>query len=456
MKKCNKAILPISIIAFSFALVSLNHALSLYLNSSNASDITMNISGIKDTDTKYYLYWNGSTDGKELSTVSGTKYSSTVDVADGGTYSYAIKDQNGKVLCEKDSINLALTGEFDLSFDSTSKDSSLTYSFSLEDSDNTFGANPYCYPSSDSYTATEWWITGSFCSWNLNSAVQMYTNPSNTSNKGLARHVYLEEGDVFKIRDTLSSDTTYFDFSKVKSLISDSDICFSSDNSSHNNIKVLATGYYDICLNKDNEIHISHSTDTECIQGLRNGTKTTFTLDATKYASSTTYLAFFGDAGNRKSSENALATTALSSATKSTCSIMYNNNILFNPGVWNTDGAWFLAELTDGTTTERYELTSFEETDFYKASVPSSSFGSLTFYRMTSASANNKSEYLNGTKELVKVDGENDGYWNKTSSLIYSHINSTYQITGWDEGNCSETNPPQGASIYTITPSTSN
>ncbi len=438
MKKCNKAILPISIIAFSFALISINSAFSMYANLDSASDIAINITSVSK---KRFLYWNGSETPIQLTNSSDELFSSTINVTSAGTYSYKITDESGTTLSEKDSIELALIGDFDLTYDGANNASSLTYSFSLEDNENAFGTDLYCFPSTASFTATEWLIYGSFCDWSLESSVQMFSNPESSSDKAMARHVYLEKGDIFKIRNTLSSNTSYYGWQHLQGLKSDSDKCF-SENDSNDNINVDATGYYDFYLTTDHKIYASHSNDSDYVQGTTNGTETTFTLDASKYASSTKYLSFYGAENNRKSSENALATTLFSSSTKSTCSITNDTCIFLNPGVWNTASAWFLAEISDGVSTERYELVSSGNTDLYRANISMPSFTSVTFYRMA-ANSKQTSDYLDIS---ITIPYGDTGYWNSAScsSLEKKYV---FDITDWS--SCSTT----GISIYSLTTS---
>ncbi len=434
MKKCNKVILPISIISFSFTLISLNHALATYLNSSNAKDIGIGISGVitKLGDADYYLFWNN---GEPVALTSDdTNYSYTQNVTNTGDYSYKITDAYSKTIYESDSFNLGLTGDFSLSFDSTNKTSSLTYSFSIQDDGKAFGEGMYCYPTSSYYSNSpvDYWLAGTFSNWSKDASAQMVTNSSSSSDKGMARHVYLEKDAEFKI-------TNFTDYYGYNCLAESCNSLFSGMGDS--NIKVVTTGYYDFYLTETYQIYASFS-DTACFfEGEIDETKTitTFNVDATKYASSTTYLEFI-NSSSTKSTEAVLATSLLSSKTKSTCAL--NKNIYLNPNTsyWNQANAWFLAELEGNT--KRYEFSSYDST-FYKISIPTSSEKISTIYCMA-----NGASHETYKDSSVTIPNNDTGYWNKVTSVDIKS-NFAYEITGWNETSYETTSIPTNAPLYT-------
>ncbi len=442
MKKRNKIILPITVIAFSFALISINHALSAYVNFLSAEDKNIGISGIETKlgDADYYLFW----DNDEPVALTPDTY--TQNITSTGTYSYKITDAYSKTLYQSNEFTLDLTGDFSLSFDSESKQSSLTYSFSIEDDGKVFGNGMYCSPISSSQNAANCWIVGSFCNWSLGSfsRIQMYQNPFNTDDKGMAKHVYLAEGDSFKF----VSDAWYgSQHLKAAGGFTDFATCFSCDTTSDNDITVNTTGYYDFALNSSNQLYVSKSTDDDYIQGTVSDTITTFTLDATKYASSSTYLSFYGLATNKLIEANSL-TNLFSSKTNAAC--VLNKNIYLNPNVWDTDSAWFLAEVSGSST--RYELSKYDSTAYYKMSVPTSFNTINAFYRMSSTASH--TDYLDSS---VSIGNNDSGYWNKATSIDGDSIDienyAAFKVTGWGESNLGVTSIPTGAPIYTLTSS---
>ncbi len=443
MKKCNKVILPISIISFSFALISLNHALATYLNSSNASDLAIGISGVmtKLGDADYYLFWND--DDPVALTYDNDIYSYTQNVLTTGDYSYKITDAYSKTIYQSNSFNLGLTGDFSLSFDSTSKESSLTYSFSIEDDGQAFGEGMYCYPTTSELTASNCWIVGSFSNWSLGSSsrVQMYVNGDNTSDKGIAKHVYFKEGDSFKFvsgsgwygSQHLYAATGFSEFSS----------CFSCNSSSDDNITVKATGYYDFALNSSNEMYVSKSVDSDYTQGTINDTVTTFTLDATKYASNNMYLSFYG------SNTNALieAATILNlffSKTNVTC--VLSKNIYLKPSNWNSANAWFVTQVSnsDKSKTENIKMEEWSDNSYFVANI-STIYSTANFYRMDPSDTS-----LDPNKCWNKVVSLSDN--NSIDVKNYSCFEITVPSDStWAENDSAISSIPTGAPLYTLT-----
>ncbi len=446
MKKCNRIILPISVISFSFALISLNHALATYMNT--ASNINIGISGVTPS---YYLEWNSGEKETLASDGSTTQYSKTVNISETGSYSYKIVDINNNEIFSQSSFDVGLTGDFSISFDSETKKSSITYSFSVLDHGKAFGEGMYCYASENNPAAVGHMIIGSFCNWSLgsSSAVQMSNNPNNSDDKGMARHVYLANGNTFKLVD---SNGTYYGYSKLKSANGFDDFgnCFSGDTKSDSNITVTKSGYYDFCYASDGNLYVSKSDEAEYIQGSRNadGITTTFTLDATKYASSNTYLSFYGNE-TAKHSGAVDITYLFSSKTNAECLMM--TDIYLNPGKWNTASAWFMAGVgsTNSSKTNYVKMVQNGDT-YYSMSLPTSD-AYADFYRMNS-------EY----DKSGPIYNDPSYKWNMVNSLSdntaidianYSCFSIIENSDGsWTENDCSITSLPTGFPQYSPIP----
>ncbi len=439
MKKCNRIILPISVISFSFALISLNHALATYMNT--ASNINIGISGVTPS---YYLEWNSGEKEMLASDGSTTQYSKTISISETGSYSYKIVDINNNEIFSQSSFDVGLTGDFSISFDSETKNSSITYSFSVQDHGKVFGEGMYCYANENNPAAVGHKIIGSFCNWSLgsSSAVQMSNNPNNSDDKGMARHVYLANGNTFKLVD---SNGTYYGYSKLKSADGFDDFgnCFSGDTDSDSNITLTKSGYYDFCYASDGNLYVSKSAEAEYIQGTTDGITTTFTLDATKYASSNTYLSFYGNETTKHSGAVDI-TYLFSSKTNAECLMM--TDIYLNPGKWNTASAWFMAGVgsTNSSKTNYVKMVQNGDT-YYSMSLPTSD-AYADFYRMDSSKTDlnpaNKWNMVNSLSDNMAIDIANYS--------CFSIIGNSGE--SWTENDCSITSLPTGFPQYSPIP----
>lgn len=441
MKKCNRIILPISVISFSFALISLNHALATYMNT--ASNINIGISGVTPS---YYLEWNNGEKQSLTSDGSNTQYTKTVNISKTGSYSYKIVDINNNEIFSQSSFDVGLTGDFSISFDSETKNSCITYSFSVQDHGKVFGEGMYCYASESSETATDYRIIGSFCDWSLNpsSVIQMVAH---SNDKAMAKHVYLAEGYEFKIKDSSQdANSGYYDALTG----GDAKSCFSGGNGS--NIKTITSGYYDFYLNSSYQIYVNVSKSdsdgtyyqgTTAYQEATDTFTTTFTLDATKYASSNTYLSFYG---NETAKHSGAVDIPYLFSSKTNASCLMTKDIYLNPGKWNTASAWFMAGVGSTNSSKTNYVKMVQNGDTYYSMCLLTSDAYADFYRMDSS----------------KTDLKPANKWNMVSSLSdntaidvanYSCFSIIENSDGsWTENDCSITSLPTGFPQYSPIP----
>lgn len=444
MKKCNRIILPISVISFSFALISLNHALATYMKT--ASNINIGISGVVPS---YYLEWNNGEKEALTNDGSTTQYTKTVNITEEGSYSYKIVDIDNNEIFSQSSFDVGLTGDFSISFDSETKNSSITYTFSIRDYGKVFGEGMYCYASKNNPTAVGHKIIGSFCNWSLGSSsvVQMSNNPNNSDDEGMARHVYLASGNTFKLVD---SNETYYGYSKLKSAegFDDFSNCFSGNANSDSDITVSKSGYYDFCYASNGNLYVSKSDETEYIQGTTDGITTTFTLDATKYASADTYLSFFGNE-TTKHSGTADITYLFSSKTNATC--LMTKDIYLNPGKWNTASAWFMAGVGSTSSSKINYVKMVQNGDTYYSMSLLTSDAYADFYRMNSEYDKSDPVYNNPKYKWNMVTSLSDGKDIDVANYsCFSIIENSASL--WAENDCSIVSLPTGFPQYSPIP----
>ncbi len=445
MKKRQRVILLSSLLLASSLALTINYAFCSPFIRDNAGSINIGITGIALGNEDYYVFFG---DSKEQALEKGEdgKYTTSIGVASAGNYTYKITDKFGNPKYESKSFNLGITGTFNLSFTAASDASeitnpSLTYSFSLVDEGNAFGTSsdalPYCSFSSAVVNPTDFYIVGDIASkpegvtgsWDKESGVRMTTNPDNTSDLGMVQHVYLTAADQFKI-------TCYYRNDSGKEIndnawyghsnIIDDKSNFSSD--SDNNIVVNsgASGYYDIYLSSNSttkafEITINKSESQEAepikIQAASfdsDTNTTTYTLDATKYASESTYISF-SDNGNTKGTQSiAVSQLITTNSTLTMKKYLYLDvSEELGNGGWYNDSATFKALISD----TEYTMTAYG-TNFYQLSTPIPT--SVTSF-----------EFLRCNPDETDA---NNRIWNRTGT-INNTTNCIFKITGWDNSS---------------------
>ncbi len=455
MKKHKRVLTSISLLCASLLLLSLGYAFSSLYLVNKADDANIDIDGVirKLGDDPYYLFWgDDSPVALQKKSDSDTEYAYAPNVTSIGDYHYKITDNYGRTLFTQDTFNLDITGTFDLTFSDENKAnhsyaSSLTYSFTLKDEGTAFGNSPYCYPASSAIIPVDWWVAGSFRSWDRADAIRMVANSSASAtnpDKGMAQHIYLQEGETFKVTNYGSN---WLGYSALK--YGDALANFVNDASDNIQVKAGATDYYDIYLNDSNEISISKSTSLEtsdthakiaATQYDSSSKTASFTLDATKYASSSTYLSFSNEE-NTKASEGVKCSLALSSANDATCSLQ--RYVYLKPGVWDTASAWFMAQVSGNymdTTMVQMEPYASDES-FYRMAV-STGYGTALFYRMNS---NYDLTQVKDNPTWWKSESEGGYWWNMANTLkgegssgISISSSQAFQITGWGSNGMSD------------------
>lgn len=456
MKKHKRVLTSISFLFAFLLLISLGHAFSSLYLVNKADDANIDIDGVirKLGDDPYYLFWgDDSPVALQKKSGSDTEYTYAPIVTSTGDYDYQITDNYGRALFTQDAFNLDITGTFDLTFSDENKanhsyTSSLTYSFALKDAGTAFGASPFCYPASSAIIPVDWWVAGSFRSWDRPDAIRMVANPSASStnpDKGMTQHVYLQEGETFKVTNYGSN---WLGYTALK--YGDALENFINDAIDNIQVKAGATDYYDIYLNGSNEISISKSTSLEtsdthtkiaATQYDSSSKTASFTLDATRYASSNTYLSF-SNGENTKASEGVKCSLALSSANGATCSLQ--RYVYLKPGIWDTANAWFMAQVSgNNMDTMTVQMESYaSDASFYRFMV-STGYGTALFFRMNS---NYDLKQVQDNPAIWRKPESQGGYWwnmvntlkNESGSNIAISSSQAFQITGWGSSGMSD------------------
>ncbi len=436
MKKRQRVILLSSLLLASSLALTINYAFCSPFIRDNAGSINIGITGIALGDKDYYVFF-GDGDKQALEKGDDGKYTTNITVDTAKDYSYKITDKFGNLKYQSDTFNLGITGTFNLSFDTTDTTnltSSLTYSFSLVDEGNAFGASetalPYCSFSSAVVNPTDFYIVGDIASkpegvtgsWDKESGVRMTTNPGNTSDLGMAQHVHLTAGNEFKIKSFYYKDGTpdeaYEGYSKIlvtSSAYSD----FYGGNGGNIVANTGVDGYYDVYLTKDYNIAISKSASQEAepikIQAASydDGTKTTtYTLDATKYASESTYISF-SDNGNTKGTQSiAVSKLSTTNSTLTMKKYLYldTSQTLAGDNKWSLSNATFKAFTSD---------TEYIDMELYSGEV----------YRL-------KDPISTGVKSVKfqRCNPSTGEKWNETNYITLGD-NYVFKITGWDNSS---------------------
>ncbi len=429
MKKRQRVILLSSLFLASSLALTINYAFCSPFIRDNAGSINIGITGIALGNEDYYVFFG---DNKEQALEKGEdgKYTTSIGVASAGNYTYKITDKFGNYKYESKSFNLGIAGTFNLSFDTTDTTnltSSLTYSLSLVDEGNAFNASsdalPYCSFSSAEVNPTDFYIVGDIASkpegvtgsWDKGSGVRMTTNPGNTSDLGMAQHVYLTAGNEFKItcyyrNDSGKETNVWYGYSNI---IGDkSNFSSSSDNIV---VKAGADGYYDIYFSSEYKITINKSASQEAepikIQAASydDGTNTTtYTLDATKYASASTYISF-SDNGNTKGTQSiAISNLSTTNSTLTMKKYLYldTSQALDGGKKWSSDSATFKAFTSD---------TEYIDMELYSGEV----------YRL-------KDPISTGIKSVKfqRCNPSTGEKWNETNYITLGD-NYVFKVTGW-------------------------
>ncbi len=439
MKKRQRVILLSSLLLASSLALTINYAFCSPFIRDNAGSINIGITGIALGDADYYVFF-GDGDKQALEKDEDGKYTTNITVDTAKDYSYKITDKFGDSKYQSDTFNLGITGTFNLSFDTTNLTSSLTYSFSLVDEGNAFGASsdalPYCSFSSDVVNPTDFYIVGDIASkpegvtgsWDKESGVRMTTNPGNTSDLGMAQHVHLTAGNEFKIKSFYYKDGTpdeaYEGYSKIlvtSSAYSD----FYGGNGGNIVANTGVDGYYDVYLTKDYNIAISKSASQEAepikIQATsydEDEKTTTYTLDATKYASASTYISF-SDNGNTKGTQSiAVSDLITTNSTLTMKKYLYldTSQTLAGGNKWSLSNATFKAFTSD---TEYIDMKLYKgEVYCLKDPIPTS-IKSINFKRY---SADGSSYWSNETGDITL----GDSYVFKVTGWTNSYVSSSY------------------------------
>lgn len=436
MKKRQRVILLSSLLLASSLALTINYAFCSPFIRDNAGSINIGITGIALGNADYYVFF-GDNEKQELTKDSTTgKYTAdiTLNTVDSAKdYSYKITDKFGNPKYESDTFNLGITGTFNLSFGapsdtSTTLDPSLTYSFSLVDEGNAFGASesdddlPYCFFNETSSTRVDWWVVGQRSDtdkwWSVDAGgIRMITE---SDNKGYAPHVYLPAGSQFKIYNG-ETYKNYYGFGSLGDNAAKDN--FESSGSDDNiTVKSDKGGYYDIYFNSSCQIYISESTTLKQADSFDTTTnKSTFTLDATQYASSSTHLSFFNKDSSKVTEDYSLSDLGTAGSELTLKKYLYLNIGDFtdssNQQGWYSGSPLLKAYVwKDGVTSTCYELVKY----------PSDS-DTTNLYTLPAAIPTDYS-YVNF--ERWRADGAE--FWNKTGDIALNG-NCKFTITGWTE-----------------------
>lgn len=450
MNKRKRLLIPVCLGLASLSFASLSFAFSSPAYVKQADSFTLGINGVvtKLGEADYYFFLDDSTTGTALTKSEGSStYTLSPNIETVGDHTYKITDNYGKTIYSQSSFNLGITGSFSLSFDSETKASSLTYSFILEDAGKVLGDSPVCYAYSSVVTPVNWWLAGNFNNddcWSQAKAIRLVANPGSTSDKGMIQHVYLHAGDTFKITDCASESATWLGVGALK--YGDAKDSFEGTD----NIKAKTAGYYDIYLTSNNEISISNSaSDAFSWSSIATGTtdsssnKTTFVLDATQYASSSTYL-LFSSTDNSKASQGISVSNMIASAGAS-CTL--KRSVYLTPGVWVQNAPeWFLA--IGKTSGELVQLGKYSNSDTVYSCVMPTNDESVQFFRMNGSYDLGQVKASSWDRATTSKVGEIAYCWN-TAGAVKVASNQAYQVPDWNK-DLDATDLPSGAPTFVV------
>ena len=97
---------------------------------------------------------------------------------------------------------------------------------------------------------------------------------------------------------------------------------------------------------------------------------------------------------------------------------------------WDQGGAWFIAHLWENSTGDFLDVKLEKVNGYYQAK-SDKKYDKVIFIRMSSAAKDM-------THMWDEVQGNNDGYWNKTDNLDIPAGKNCFTITGWSYGNWSK------------------
>lgn len=448
MKTSKKILLPVSFLLLGLTCISFSNSLATFLNENGASNMNIAISGVlsKIGDADYYLFWNDDNPvALNKDSDSDLTYSYSPNVSKTGDYTYKITDNYGKTLFSQDSFELALTGDFCLSFDANDNSSSLTFDLTLNDEKSIY-ASPKCFLEENNPDYVTYWITGSFANWNQFSSTLLTKNPTNTTDLAMGKNIYLEEGSEIKITNFNGS---WYGFSELSTTYS-----YFENNGGNIKVKTGYGGYYSFFLANDSKIYVSKGED-DSISPVTNGALHTFTLDATKYASSGTYITFGNQ--NKNATTERLKASELGT-TKKTISLEKYIYLNLNTTYWDQAGAYFVMEAS-GTSLETtpYKLEGYSLlSNCYRASVPCG-YSDGTFYRIdptydfeTNVKSNWPSvgSYIWNKATYLQYQSGTDADGNATYSYISPGNINDYRYFGKYDWNNNFLTSPLGGSLY--------
>ncbi len=417
-----------SLLLASFLAVSINRAFSSPYIANGADPFNIGISGIKLGNADYYLFFNNG-DAEALYDDNGDgTYTTTINTTEAiSSCSYKITDSFGKEIYSSSSFDLDITGAFDLSFDASNAASSLTYSLSLTDEGNAFGASsaalPYCFFNEESVSRVSWWVVGQYSDnesdkwWSQSTGgIRMIAH---STNYGYAPHVYLPAGSQFKIYNGDTYKTYYgtnsFAGGDAVGDFKENNTSYSGSSWEGNNIEVKsdAGGYYDIYFNSECKIYINKSVAQMADSFDSPSNTSTFTIDATKYASSSTYLSF-SNYGSSKVTQG-FSVGELSAARSA---LVLKKYLYLDANVWNKDSATFKTYIwKDGDSTSS---TICKDLSVYPSGDSSSSL-----FRINEP-ISTKYDYTN----FKRCDSTGANEWNDTGDISLGD-NCAFKITGW-------------------------
>ncbi len=447
MKTSKKILLPASFLLLGLTCISFSNSLATFLNSNGASkmDIAISAALSKIGDADYYLFWNDNNPvALNKDSESDLTYSYSPKVSSGGNYTYKITDNYGKTVFSQDSFELALTGDFCLSFDANDNSSSLTFDLTLND-ENSIYASPKCFVEENNPDYVTYWITGSFASWSQFSSTLLTKNPSNSTDLAMGANIYLEEGNEIKITNFNGNWYGYNDLGATYDYL--------ENNGGNIKIKSGCSGYYSFFLDSNCKIYVSKGND-DSILPVSNGASHTFTLDATKYASSKTYITFGNQ--NKNATTERLKVSDLGT-TKKTISLEKYIYLNLNTTYWDQTNAYFVMEASGNSLdTKPYKLESYSLlSNCYRTSVPYGYSGG-TFYRINpssdfetnvknnwSSSKTNSSIVWNSATYFQYKEGTEDKYVSPGNINDYRYF-SRYE--DWNSNNFQTSS--LGGSLY--------